>query len=141
MRARSCSLVFLTIAVTASVWAEPQFRHGVTNFVDLKHAEGFPHFDYVNPDAPKGGTLVLATAQNFNSFTPIIDKGIRPPGIHVIELAMVYDPCSGRPTTSRAASTATSSKRSRWRTTIRGRSSACARKRAGTTARPSRPAT
>ena len=86
MRARPCSLVFLTIAVTASVWAEPQFRHGVTNFVDLKYPEGFAHFDYVNPDAPKGGMLVLATAQNFNSFTPIIDKGIRPPGIHVIEL-------------------------------------------------------
>ncbi len=92
MRARSCSLVFLTLAVAASGFAEPQFRHGVTNFVDLKYPEGFPHFDYVNRDAPKGGTLVLATAQNFNSFTPIIPKGIRPPGIHVIELAMLYDP-------------------------------------------------
>ena len=92
MRARSCSLVFLTLAVAASGFAEPRFSHGVTNFVDLKYPEGFPHFAYVNPDAPKGGTLVLATAQNFNSFTPIIPRGIRPPGIHVIELAMLYDP-------------------------------------------------
>ena len=92
MRAKSCSLVFLTLAVAASGFAEPRFSHGVTNFVDLKYPEGFPHFAYVNPDAPKGGTLVLATAQNFNSFTPIIPRGIRPPGIHVIELAMLYDP-------------------------------------------------
>ena len=92
MRYRSTTLGFLIFAIAAGVSAEPQFRHGVTNFVDLKYPEGFAHFDYVNPDAPKGGTLVLATAQNFNSFTPIIDKGIRPPGIHVIELAMLYDP-------------------------------------------------
>ena len=71
---------------------EPSFNHGVSNFAALKYTEGFPHFDYVNPEAPKGGTLVLPTAQNFDSFTPIIGKGIRPPGAHVIELAMLYDP-------------------------------------------------
>ena len=78
--------------VAAHGLAEPSFSHGVSNFVALKYPEGFPHFDYVNPDAPKGGTLVLPTAQNFDSFTPIIGKGIRPPGAHVIELAMLYDP-------------------------------------------------
>ena len=78
--------------VAAQGLAEPRFSHGVSNFVALKYPEGFPHFDYVNPDAPKGGTLVLPTGQNFDSFTPIIGKGIRPPGAHVIELAMLYDP-------------------------------------------------
>ena len=82
----------LTVLIAASGYAEPRFSHGVANFDALKYPEGFAHFDYVNPDAPKGGTLVLGTAQKFNSFTPNIGKGINPPGLHVIELAMVYDP-------------------------------------------------
>lgn len=32
-------------------------RHGMSFFGGLKYAPGFVHFDYVNPDAPKGGTL------------------------------------------------------------------------------------
>ncbi len=30
-------------------------RHGISAFGDLKYPAGFKHFDYVNPDAPKGG--------------------------------------------------------------------------------------
>ena len=36
-----------------------------------KYAPGFDHFDYVNPGAPKGGTLrqwVMGTYDSFNSF-------------------------------------------------------------------------
>ena len=90
--ATSFSAICLTIGVVASGFAEPQFKHAVSNFAELKYPEGFPHFDYVNPAAPKGGTLVLGTAQKFNSFTPNIGKGTNPPGLHVIELALIYDP-------------------------------------------------
>ena len=31
--------------------------HGISAFGDLKYPKDFPHFDYVNPDAPKGGTM------------------------------------------------------------------------------------
>jgi microcin C transport system substrate-binding protein len=34
-------------------------RHGMSVFGDLKYAEGFKHFDYVNPNAPKGGEIAL----------------------------------------------------------------------------------
>ena len=33
---------------------EPE-RHGISAFGDLKYPADFKHFDYVNPDAPKGG--------------------------------------------------------------------------------------
>ena len=37
---------------------------------------GFPHFDYVNPEAPRGGTLTLAARQGtFDSLNPFIFKG------------------------------------------------------------------
>ena len=34
-------------------------RHGMSIFGDLKYADGFAHFDYVNPAAPKGGEMSL----------------------------------------------------------------------------------
>ena len=33
-----------------------------------KYAAGFSHFDYVNPRAPKGGTLTLAAIGTFDNF-------------------------------------------------------------------------
>jgi microcin C transport system substrate-binding protein len=32
-------------------------RHGMSSFSDLKYPANFPHFDYVNPNAPKGGAF------------------------------------------------------------------------------------
>lgn len=40
-----------------------------------KYPPGFRHFDYVNPDAPKGGELRLAAEGSFDSFHPFIPKG------------------------------------------------------------------
>ncbi len=53
----------------AALGASPAWRHGVSKFGDLKYASGFANFDYVNANAPKGGTVrqaVLGTFDNFN---------------------------------------------------------------------------
>jgi microcin C transport system substrate-binding protein len=58
-------------------------RHGISAFGDLKYPADFKHFDYVNPDAPKGGTFshvgsTTAYNQNFltfNSLNTFILKG------------------------------------------------------------------
>ena len=51
--------------------------HAMTMFDNEtpKYAAAFPHFDYVNPDAPRGGTLRLAIKGTFDSFHPFIPKG------------------------------------------------------------------
>src|SRR3954463_10202752 len=57
--------------------------HGMSGFGDLKYPADFRHFDYVNPDAPKGGffsTIPSTRAYNqsfltFNSFNAFILKG------------------------------------------------------------------
>ena len=41
----------------AAAAAEEVERHGMSAFGELKYPSGFKHFDYVNPDAPKGGTF------------------------------------------------------------------------------------
>jgi microcin C transport system substrate-binding protein len=48
---------------------ETAWRHGLSLFGELKYPEGFKQFDYVNADAPKGGTarqLAIGTFDNFN---------------------------------------------------------------------------
>ena len=52
-----------------------QYRHGISYFGELAYPEDYPHFNWVNPDAPKGGRLVLSNLGTFDSFNPLIRKG------------------------------------------------------------------
>ncbi|RPG50108.1 MAG: ABC transporter substrate-binding protein [Gammaproteobacteria bacterium TMED1] len=56
-----------------------ELRHGIAFFHELKYPEDFSHFDYVNPDAPKGGKLVQPTQINFNTLAPLQEGGSNPP--------------------------------------------------------------
>ncbi|MGO9459611.1 MAG: extracellular solute-binding protein [Rhodomicrobium sp.] len=60
-----------------------------------KYGAAFPHLNYVNPDAPKGGTLRLAVLGSFDSLNPFIIKGAPASGMreYVYEtlLARSYD--------------------------------------------------
>ena len=51
--------------------------HAMTMFDNEipKYTTTFPYFDYVNPTAPKGGTLRLAVDGTYDSFNPFIPKG------------------------------------------------------------------
>jgi microcin C transport system substrate-binding protein len=52
------------------------WRHGLSLFGDLKYPVGFPHFDYVNPKAPKGGTVRFGTFGTFDNFN-IVVRGVK----------------------------------------------------------------
>ena len=54
---------------------ERQFSHGVTLFEKVRYAADFKHFDYVNPDAPKGGKLRIGLLGSFDSLNPFTEKG------------------------------------------------------------------
>lgn len=49
------------------------YRHGFSFFHELKYPADFLHFDYANPDAPKGGALVLPALMDFNTLSPIAE--------------------------------------------------------------------
>ena len=55
--------------------------HCLTLYGECKYKAGFTHFDYVNPDAPKGGTLKLSANAPFDSMNPFILKGVAAPGV------------------------------------------------------------
>jgi len=62
----AASVVLAVSSLTAV--AEPQ--HGLSLFGDLKYPPNFQHFDYVNPDAPKGGTVKFAAIGTYNTLNP-----------------------------------------------------------------------
>ncbi|ALX11508.1 peptide ABC transporter substrate-binding protein [Burkholderia cepacia JBK9] len=58
--------------------------YAIAQYGEPKYPPGFKHFDYVNPDAPKGGTLVLANPNrltSFDKFNPFTMRGNPAPGI------------------------------------------------------------
>ncbi len=71
--------LIITFALASSVRADGHetivSSHGYSFYGDLKYPEDFPHFDYVNPDAPKGGEISLGTVGTFDSMHPYTRKG------------------------------------------------------------------
>ncbi len=49
--------------------------HGYSYFGELSYPPDYPHFNYVNPDAPKGGEISIALSGSFNSMNPYTRKG------------------------------------------------------------------
>jgi peptide/nickel transport system substrate-binding protein len=93
---------FLATVVAALAWlcvtggaAMAAAQPGIAMHGTPKYGEGFPHFDYVNPDAPKGGVLRLGVLGSFDSLNPFIIKGAPAAGMreYVYEtlLARSYD--------------------------------------------------
>jgi microcin C transport system substrate-binding protein len=68
------------LAAAPAAWA----AHAYAQFGDIKYPPGFKHFDWVNPEAPKGGEIQLVPPlriTNFDKFNPFTLRGTAPPGL------------------------------------------------------------
>lgn len=75
----------LLLGLAGLAQAAPQ--HALTLYGEApKYPADFRHFDYVEPDAPKGGTLRQAGFGSFDSLNPFINKGVA-----ADEIGLVYD--------------------------------------------------
>ncbi|MDK8464364.1 extracellular solute-binding protein [Marinobacter sp. SS13-12] len=82
------TFVAMALLPWQSISADTAAKHGIAMHGDTRYPEGFPHFDYVNPDAPKGGTIRMAVVANgFDSFNPFVIRGVAAAGINTY----VYD--------------------------------------------------
>ncbi|WP_343712265.1 extracellular solute-binding protein [Inquilinus sp.] len=95
MRVIAALLLTLALAAPAAVRAqepqaipggEPAASHALALFGEPKYPAGFDHFDYADPDAPKGGSVVLGTVGTFDTLNPI-PLGGQPPR----SLGLLYD--------------------------------------------------
>ncbi|MBD1548239.1 extracellular solute-binding protein [Roseibium aggregatum] len=66
--------------------AEPEWHYSTALTGTPKYGPDVKHFDYVNPDAPKGGLLRMWDMGGFDTFNPILPKGSAAPG-----LGLIYD--------------------------------------------------
>ena len=74
-----------------SVKANQHQSHGLSVFGDLKYSADFTNFDYVNPNAPKGGSIIYPPSvwyfnqnpQTFNTLNGFVSKGDAPPRIEI----------------------------------------------------------
>ncbi len=88
---RRCALLlavtWLVALVGSDFSAASEPRHGLSVFGNLKYPPDFKHFDYVNPDAPKGGTLRMPMLGTYYSLQPFIRQGRSAAGLE----SRIYD--------------------------------------------------
>jgi microcin C transport system substrate-binding protein len=60
---------------------DENWKHGLSLMGEPKYPAGFKHFDYVNPDAPKGGFVRFGQDGTFDSFNFILPRGTAAAGI------------------------------------------------------------
>ena len=77
-------LSFAVLSAVSPVFAAPV--HGVALYGEPKYEQGFQHFDYVNPNAPKGGVLKEAAFSSFDTLNPFVINGVAAPGV-----GLMYD--------------------------------------------------
>ncbi|PSH64164.1 hypothetical protein CU103_14115 [Phyllobacterium sophorae] len=89
------SLAFLTIGAIGicqnAQAAQPEWRHATSLLGEPKYGAGFKHFDYVNPDAPKGGTLNQTSEGSFDSLNPYVVQGTPASGLGALGGGLLYD--------------------------------------------------
>ena len=57
-------LAALLLLLLPAAGAKPEYQHGISLLHELKYPPDFTHFEYADPDAPKGGRIVLSTTGN-----------------------------------------------------------------------------
>ena len=85
---RAALLALLAFVSFSGAHAEPEKHHALSLIRPPKYPAEFKHFDYVNPDAPKGGTVKLQSGATYDNLNYAVFRGNLAPGIG----AFVYEP-------------------------------------------------
>jgi len=82
---KSVCLALFACYTAAAAASQPEPQHALTLYDEApKYSADFQHFDYVNPDAPKGGTLRLSGFGSFDSLNPYISRGTSADNLNLI---------------------------------------------------------
>ncbi|MBV8890287.1 MAG: ABC transporter substrate-binding protein [Alphaproteobacteria bacterium] len=84
MRRLPALFLGLVLTLAAIGVAHALGTYGMSLFGELKYGAGFSHFDYANPDAPKGGTMRLSAIGTYDTLNPFVVKGLPAAGIGMI---------------------------------------------------------
>jgi microcin C transport system substrate-binding protein len=84
MEKRYILLAFVLLVLCPSLAKAQQTSNGIALHGAPKYPADFQHFDYVNPDAPKGGDLHLSSLGTYDSLNPFILKGVSADGSELV---------------------------------------------------------
>jgi microcin C transport system substrate-binding protein len=79
------------VSVTALAEDMPVRHHGLSLIGQPKYPVDFQQFDYVNPDAPKGGMVRIADIGSFDSLNPVLYRGEPASGLGLLYENLMYD--------------------------------------------------
>ena len=94
MNRLKCVLAALVTAWAGAAAAQGNVTvsHGLTLLDKLKYAPDYQQFDYVNPAAPKGGTIRLYSIGAFDTFNPFVIKGVPAFGVGWLFETLMTEP-------------------------------------------------
>ena len=84
-------LVVATLAGGLQATLADEWRTTSSLIGESKYGNDFQHYDYVNPDAPKGGTLNSVVLGTYDSFNPYIVQGSPAAGLVGFGGGLLYD--------------------------------------------------
>jgi microcin C transport system substrate-binding protein len=85
MRPVIIALFALALLGPASALAAGErLSHGMSLFGELKYPPDFKHFEYVNPEAPKGGAVKMEATGTFDTLNGFVIKGTPASGLNLI---------------------------------------------------------
>ena len=88
MRKRRPMIAVLALGALVSAAPQAKVSYALSLHGAPKYPAGFAHFDYVNPDAPKGGTLRQSAIGSYDNFNPYADRGVALQGSE----GLLFDP-------------------------------------------------
>src|SRR5216684_7361602 len=81
MRRPFCVVFSLVLSLAAVAAMAAAGSHGLSLFGELKYPPGFKNFEYVDPQAPKGGTMKFSAIGTYDTLNPFVVKGVAAAGI------------------------------------------------------------
>ena len=87
------ALALVLFGLPGAAWAQDAtvHRHALSLVGEPKYPAGFAHFDFANPDAPKGGIVRMADIGSFDSLNPVLYKGETAGGLGLIYENLMAD--------------------------------------------------
>ena len=91
---RICFALLVFLCVSSATFADLldalEFSHGIAFFDELKYPADYTHKEYLNPDAPKGGRLILPWSFSFDTLAPLgIGETGSPSGYHFRDESLI----------------------------------------------------
>ena len=77
-------LALLSSQTSLADGSQQELRHAISLYGAPKYPRDFQHFDYVNPQAPKGGDLRQGIIGHFDSLVPYVDRGTAAAGSYLM---------------------------------------------------------